>query len=120
MDSIVKKRAQRFIYLRTLYEMSDGDPNLRFSFAEVQSRLGWDDSTRDQTETYLVNEGLATHMTFGTVSITHRGVKEVETALSKPDAPTNYFPPAGIIVFHADGDITIGGDVIGRDKHQQP
>ncbi len=115
MGRIEQKRAQRFLYLKRLYDLTDGDPAHSFALEAVGHALGWDDATRDPVETYLQNEGLIDVPTFGQVSLTHKGVQQIERAISEPDHATQYFPPTSHIVILASGDITIHGDVIGRD-----
>jgi hypothetical protein len=94
MDAITKKKFDRFRFLNRLYEITDGDYNkfkLMWSLGEELNL------SRDETLSvmnYLNTEGLARYFTLdGAVGITHTGVIEVERALSKPDTPTQYFPP---------------------------
>jgi len=49
----------------------------------------------DKIVNYLRNEGLIeSRRKIGDYNISHRGVREIEDALSKPEQATNYFPPA--------------------------
>ena len=116
MDSLQKKKAQRYLYLKRLYKLTDGDTVKSFERKKIGGELGWDEATTHNVAFYLKDEGLIRYQTFTKISITHRGVKQIEKAQSYPDQPTNYFPPPQIIIFAPNGDITIGGDVIGRDK----
>jgi hypothetical protein len=62
---------------------------------ELGTELGWDKETTDLTVEYLVGEGLVKYFTMGGgIVITHPGVVEIEHALTAPDQPTHYFPPA--------------------------
>ena len=115
MNAIEKKRAQRFLYLKRLYELSGGDKFSYFPFLEIGRELGWDDAATNEIIDYLEDERLIHFPTFGTVSMTHAGVKLIEKALSNPDRSTGYFPPANIIIV-VNGDFTIGGDFVGRNK----
>jgi hypothetical protein len=115
MSNTRLKQAQRYLYLKQLYDLSENNRLAYFPFAEIGEHLGWDVQTSDEISEYLKNEGLIEYPSFGTVSITHKGVKEIEAALSDPDQSTPYFPPAGVIIV-VNGDFTIGGDVVGRDK----
>lgn len=115
MDTIQKKRAQRFLYLKRLYEKAEGSTFPDFVFTEIGRELGWTDSVINEVADYLIDEGLIEFLSIITVKLTHRGLKFMEEALSAPDRPTQYFPPANIIIM-VNGDFTVGGDVIGRDK----
>lgn len=94
MDSLTKKKTDRFRFLHRLYERTNGNYYALEDMWEVGADVGL---TRDETELvmqYLDGEGLATHRAIGgAVAMTHSGVVEVERALSKPDTPTHYFPP---------------------------
>lgn len=115
MRNIQLKQAQRYLYLKHLYDLSEDNRLAYFPFAEIGEQLGWDLATSDEISEYLKNEGLVEFPSSGTVGITHRGVKEIEAALSTPDQSTTFFPPAGVIIM-VNGDFTVGGDVVGRDK----
>jgi hypothetical protein len=93
MDSLTKKKTDRFRFLNRLYERTGGD----YFALEDMWAVGADvDLTREETQRvmdYLNGEGLATHRAIGgAVAITHAGLREVERALSAPEAPTHYFP----------------------------
>jgi hypothetical protein len=92
MNTIELKMARRFQYLKRLYELSQGDRLAYYPFAEVGRELGLDEATSDEVTDYLMNEKLIAFPTFGTVCITHAGVKVIERTLSQPSQPTNYFP----------------------------
>ncbi len=117
MENLQKKKAQRYIYLKHLYDLADGDTVQSFAFEEIGNQLGWDNSTRDKVENYLQEEGLIDFPSFGQVSITHKGVRQIEQAIDHSDQPSRYFPPVSLIIINANHDVTIGGDVIGRDKN---
>ncbi len=116
MGKIEQKRAQRYLYLKRLYELAGGTTSTSFAFEAIGQELGWDDTTRDQVETYLQNEGLIEVPAFDQVGITPKGVQQIERAIAEPDHATQYFPPLSHIVVLASGDVTIHGDVIGRTK----
>src|SRR5437763_913075 len=102
MDSLEKKKAQRYLYLQRLYDLTNGDSFADVSMQHMRESLGWDQETFNQVETYLENEELITHQAFGMVSISHRGVKQIESALSHPGEASTYFPPINILVIQAD------------------
>ncbi len=115
MDAVIKKKAQRFLYLKYLYEITEGDKLKLVNRLDAGRDLGWDEATTKDIISYLREERLIETLTFTTASITHLGVKTIESALSQPDMSTVYFPPANIIIV-VNGDFTVGGDVVGRDK----
>jgi hypothetical protein len=82
---IKKKNAQRFLYLKCLYELSNSNTLSYFQFTEIGKELGWKDEITDETTDYLKDEGLIDFPSFGTVSITHAGIKHVEDSLNKAD-----------------------------------
>jgi len=82
---IKKKETQRFLYLKRLYELSSGNTLSYFQFTEIGKELGWKDEITDEITDYLKNEGLIDFPSFGTVSITHPGIKLVEDTLKKSD-----------------------------------
>lgn len=108
MSSIEKKRAQRLRFMNALYEVVDG---LEGWFADMNAfltELGYDFDREEHFNEfqsiagYLKGEGLIT--TIHTkdrgaiaVGLTHKGVREVEAARSRPDKPTEHFPPANNI-----------------------
>ena len=115
MNAIATKKAQRFLYLKRLYELSEGNRLAYFPFAEIGQEFGWDVALCDDVTDYLKNEGLIEYPAFGTVGITHLGIKLIEKALGNPEEDMGYFPPANIIIV-VGGNFTVGGDIIGRDK----
>lgn len=115
MKTIEQKKAQRFLYLKRLYEKADGNTFLDFIFTDIGRELGWDDQTSDEVTEYLKNEGLIEFISFTNVTSTHPGLKLMEEALSSPAQPTHYFPPANIIIV-VNGNFTVQGSIIGRDQ----
>lgn len=115
MNAIVTKKAQRFLYLKRLYELNEGNRLAYFPFAEIGRELGWDEAVCSEVMDYLMNEYLIESPAFGTVSITHLGIKLIEKALGNPEEDMGYFPPANIIIV-VNGNFTVGGDIVGRDK----
>jgi hypothetical protein len=98
-DALTKKKADRFRFLNRLYEVTDGDIHNIVDLSDVGADIGLSSDQSVAVMNYLQGEHLAKHQTIGGgVSITHYGVKEVEQALSHPDAPTQYFPPVVNII----------------------
>lgn len=94
MNNLEQTKARRFQFLRKLYEVSGGNRRSRISMWDLGGKLGFD---RDQTSTvvdYLTGEGVVEVVAIGgAISLTHYGLKEVESAPSTPDQPTTYSPP---------------------------
>ena len=116
MNNLEKQKTLRDLYLKRLYELSDGSALRYFAAAEIGRELGWDDDTSDKVTAYLKNEGLVNFPAVGRVSITHKGVKRVEKTLNRSKRVTRTASQRGFITLMAEGDITVGGDVVGRDK----
>jgi hypothetical protein len=116
MNSLEKQKTLRDLYLKRLYEMSDGNALRYFAAAEIGRELGWDDDTSDKVTAYLKNEGLVNFPAVGRVGITHKGVKRVEKTLNRSKRVTRTASQRGFITLMAEGNITVGGDVIGHDK----
>lgn len=102
MNTIEETRKKRFQFLYRLYELTGGDESKPFSMFEIGEELSFDEDLTIIIEQYLHGEELINHILgCGTsdreIAILHRGVKEIEEALYKPDRPTHYFPPANFI-----------------------
>ena len=108
MSTVEQKKAQRDRYLKRLYDFSDGNVLRDVPYAVIGQALGWDEDTSDKVTAYLKNEGLIDFPAVGKVRLTHKGVKRVEKSLSRA--------PRGFVTLMAEGDIHVGGDVVGHDK----
>ena len=103
MNAREEVKEKRFQFLHRLHELTGGDTSKLFSMFEIGEELGFDEDLTGIIEQYLSGEGLINHGRGGLgtrdrdVGILHRGVKEIEEALDKPDGPTHYFPPANVI-----------------------
>jgi len=106
----------RFKYLYEVYKVAmENAENSRFErhkFAvdkyEVGDRLNLSRNTVDNIVEYLYQEGLVyTFKMSGSRGIggysgiykiepTHKGIKEIEEAVEKPDSPTEHFPPNSV------------------------
>ncbi len=97
-------KAARFKLLKAYYDLSGGDTFKGFPPEEVGATIGFDAETSLRLADYLENEQLLDCRAMGPIdTITHRGVKEVEAALSEPEKPTRYFPPVNLI--HITGNV---------------
>lgn len=93
VKDIQEIQMKRFQYLHKLYKVVEGSEQAYMNFLELGRELGYSDAETDKIDDYLVGEGLITHVSIGgSISITHRGIVEVEEALSNPDDSTTYFP----------------------------
>ena len=111
-----KIKALRQLYLQRLYELSRGNELQVVAYAVIGRDLGWGDETSDKVTAYLKNEGLIDFPAFGKVNITHKGVKQIEKALSRTKRSERASAKSSFVTLMAEGDISIGGDVVGRDK----
>jgi hypothetical protein len=95
MFSLEEKQEHRLKLLHHLYEVTGGDRGRIVSMWEVGAEVGLGREEIGLAMQYLVGEHLAKYEAMGgEIAITHDGVREVEAALSEPDEPTTYFPPA--------------------------
>ncbi len=91
--SLEDKKAQRLTYMSALYDATGGSPSAAVDMWELGQGLGWDRPTTDRTVEYLDAENLLKFIAMGgAISITHRGVVEVEQSREDPEAPTEHFP----------------------------
>jgi hypothetical protein len=116
MSTVEQKKAQRDLFLKRLYEYSDGNVLRDVPYAVIGRALGWDDETSDKVTAYLKNEGLIDFPAVGKVRLTHKGVKRVEKSLSHAPRAARRHVPRGFVTLMAEGDIHVGGDIVGRDK----
>lgn len=93
-----QKKQQRLLFMSALYEKSDGSTDVMLNMWELGDELGWDRATTNRTVDYLEAEGLLEFPAMGgEIAITHAGVVEIEQSLSRPEAPTEHFPPSGTV-----------------------
>jgi hypothetical protein len=89
---------KRFDYLKRLYDKTEGNERADVMYLELGAELGLTRPEIDKIFEYLMGEGLIVVVLLaGSIGITHKGIVEVETALSKPNEPTTYYPPVNII-----------------------
>jgi predicted transcriptional regulator len=92
--SIEEKKQQRFNVLHTIYKKSGGRSMYeQYWFEELILDLHVDKETARAILDYLMDEGLL-YKDYNQFSamLTHKGLLEVEQALSKPESPTEHFP----------------------------
>jgi len=98
MDEIEEIRKKRLQYLHRLFELTGGDQYKLVGMFELGEELGFDKHLTLQITQYLSEEQLVQPGGSGGIRISHWGIKAVEDALSRPEEPTNYFPPVVNII----------------------
>ena len=105
MSQIEHIKKQRFQFIHRLWEKTGGDQNKRVLVKEISEPLGLNENDSRVIVQYLHSEGLLEITTHGfnvpryvdaSLYIKHKGVLEVEQALSKPESTTPHFP-AGVV-----------------------
>ena len=97
-QEIQEMRKKRFVFLRKCYEVSEESTLRIFGMWELGEELGFDAKLTGVVTEYLSGEGLIKYATMGGgISITHRGIVEIEQALGDPDEPTDHFPALNVI-----------------------
>jgi len=91
MEGIAEQKLRRFRFLKYLYERTGGSETEIVPDDEAMRSSGLPKGDFDLVCEYLLNEGLIGG-TLDAVCITHAGVVEVESALTRPDRPTQHFP----------------------------
>src|SRR4030042_4902052 len=80
MNRAAQNQQRRLLFLRRLYEVTEGDPLVFVKDSEVGRQLGFTTEETDRIVQYLEGEGLLTHAAMGgQIAITHAGVKVAET-----------------------------------------
>lgn len=98
MADVNEKYRKRFEFLNTLYELTDGNTQAIVDMREIGQAKGFSWEDTQNIVTWLQNEGLLGECFLGGgITISHWGIKEVESALRHPDQETAYFPPINII-----------------------
>ena len=101
MSEIDEIKKQRFLFLHQLWKLTAGDHSKRVSVRQVSEPLNLKENDARTIVQYLVGENLLEITTHGfnipsysdaSLYIKHKGVVEVEQALSKPESPTIHFP----------------------------
>jgi len=101
LSEIDEIKKQRFLFLHQLWKLTAGDHSKRVSVRQVSEPLNLKENDARTIVQYLVGENLLEITTHGfnipsysdaSLYIKHKGVVEVEQALSKPESPTIHFP----------------------------
>ena len=97
--NIEERSRYRFQFLKTVYDLTDGDPHSYVDMWEIGENQGLSRADTQNIVTWLSDEGLLGDGSIGGgINISHKGVQEIETALSHPKQETRYFPPVINIV----------------------
>jgi hypothetical protein len=101
MDEVEEIQNKRFKFLLKLYKMSQGSPNIEFNQDDIGKLLDFDPYLTVNIVHYLGNEGLIVDNNwYGVkgvyehvpISITNKGIKEVEQVIKHPQTSTEHFP----------------------------
>lgn len=102
VSTLDEKRSRRLLFMRRLYDVTNGSKLGRADMWELGEEFGWSRDDVQNVVEYLEGEGLLEYAAMGgVIAITHFGVVEVEQSLSDPEAPTEHFPPS-INVIHVE------------------
>ena len=101
MSQVEEIKKQRFQFIYQLWKITGGDSSKRVLVRQISEMLGLNEDDARTIVQYLNNEGLLEINTHGfnvpryvdaSLYIKHKGIVEVEQALSKPESPTPHFP----------------------------
>lgn len=97
--SIEQKKKNRFLFLKHLYDSSDGDTSITFDTRNIGKKLQLNYDETSQIVDYLIGEYLieSRALGIGLIGLTHWGIKEVEQAIENPSKPTEHFLPINFI-----------------------
>ncbi len=101
--NIEQLKEKRLLFLHCAYNLSNANEDIDIESYKLGKDLGFSDEFTSQVIRYLDKEGLIRFKeeSGSVIGISHNGIVEVEKALSKPDEPTEYFPPAkNVIIIH--------------------
>jgi len=89
-------KEKRFQFLHSVYNLSNADENIDIQSYQLGKNLGFSDNFTSKVIRYLDKEELIRFKEDSgcVIGISHKGIIEVERALSKPEESTEYFPPA--------------------------
>ena len=98
-------KEKRFQFLHMVYNLSNADENKDIKSYELGEDLGFSADFTSKVISYLDKERLIRFKEDSgiTIGISHDGIKEVESALSKPEEPTEHFPPVKNLIIIKDG-----------------
>lgn len=99
MKTLEEKKKLRFLFLKEIYQRKNSADLQVEQTQEICELLGISFNEGAFIAEYLSEEGLIRTFTElnDCVAITHRGIVEIEEALSEPEKPTEHFLPINII-----------------------
>ena len=113
MPDLEKRRADRLLVMKAIYDASEGSEGNFVSGPDLLESIGLSDQELGDACKFLEGEYLIKgtrtlwgHVTPFVIQITHRGIREMEESIQAPTMPTEHFPPAVSI-------INVQGDIIG-------
>ena len=89
---------KRFQFLKELYDITDTDESVYVNPMELGAGLGFSSSEVERICDFLKSEELIGFDIRDFVSIKHKGIVEIEEALSKPNEATPHFAPINYII----------------------
>ena len=101
MSQLDEIKKQRFQFIHALWQVTGGDQSKRVLVRQISEKLGLSENESRVIVQYLHGEELLEITSHGfnvptyldaSLYIKHKGVLEVEQALSKPESPTPHFP----------------------------
>jgi DNA-binding MarR family transcriptional regulator len=92
MSSVSDLYEKQLHLLLKLYEIIEAYRNSFVNQDQLTQQLGLDDALVDRLIYHLVTENLITRRWLTTISLTHIGIKEIESVLENPELDTTYFP----------------------------
>jgi len=116
-----QKKVDRANFLERLYELTDGNPFCVRHATELAAAFHWTEEHTLDVAQYLLNEGLLIFRGMGgALSITHKGVLEMEQAIENPYAPTNHFPALNIVnIYGSVTDSQVQAGTLGSNQAQE-
>lgn len=85
-------REKQLRLLLKLYEMTEAYHKSFANRDQLTQQLGLDEALVDKLIQRMVSEDLITQKWYTTISLTHKGIKEMESILDNPESDTAYFP----------------------------
>jgi hypothetical protein len=92
-----EKKKSIFQFLQRLYKLTGGEQFKDIQAYEIGYDIGFNREFTQEILLYLTKEELVQLDVRDRISITYKGIKAVEDVFSKPDVPTEYFPPFNVI-----------------------
>lgn len=108
------KKANRALFMSRLYDITDGHTLTAVDHDVLVAGMQLSEDQEQELVDYLLREALIEILGMGSpipVTITHRGVVEVEQSMEQPELATEHFPPAATV-------LTIHGNVVGSNIAQ--